>query len=702
MKQIILNIAAVALLALPLQAQVDRSKAPAPGVAPTIQLGDFSTFELSNGLKVIVVENHKRPTLSLQLSIDRDPSLENENAGFIGLAGQLLSTGTTNRTKAQLDEEIDFLGASLSTGSSGIYASTLVKHTDKMMGLMTDVLFNPAFDADQLEKLKKQTISGLSANKEDANAIANNVSNVLNYGKKHPYGEIETEESIETITVDMCKEFYNTYFKPNVSYLVIVGDITTENAKTLAQTYFGKWVSGAVASRTYQLPKAPNGNHLAFVAKESAVQSVINVTYPINLKPGTTDVIAAKVMNSILGGGVFSGRLMQNLREDKAFTYGARSSIGTDKLVAEFSAGASVRNEVTDSSITEFLFELRRIATEKVDEADLQLVKNSMNGSFARSLESPQTIANFALNMERYDLPEDYYATYLQKLNAVTVDDVLAVAKKYIKPDNANIVVVGNIEEADKLAAFDSKGKVNYYDIYGKKTEAVNLKPVPEGVTKDKVLENYVIAITQSANLKKASKKLKKVKDLTVKSSIAVQGMELEMVSYQKAPNKYAMELKIGEMVAQRQAFNGTTGFSTSMQTGTKDLEGEMLEQIKRQATMNAELKLEELGFKTVLLGMEVGKEASYYVLEHTGPDGNKVKEYYDTISGLKFKTSSKVNNPDLGGEINTVNTYADYKDVQGILYPHAGSISGGPQSVDFKVVSIEVNTKLGDGLFEK
>jgi zinc protease len=702
MKHILLNIAAFAMLALPLQAQVDRSKAPAPGKAPKIQIGDYSKFELTNGLKVIVVENHKRPTLSIQLSVERDPMLEGENAGYVSLAGQLLSNGTTNRTKAEIDEAVDFLGANLSTSSTGMYVSTLVKHTDKMMDIMTDVLYNPLFSEEQLEKLKKQTISGLSANKEDASAIASNVSNVLNYGRKHPYGEIETEETVATVTAEMCKNYYNTYFKPNVAYLVIVGDITTDAAKVLAEKYFGKWERGDVASRTYQMPKAPNGNHVAFVAKEGAVQSVINITYPIDLKPGSSDIIAAKVMNSILGGGVFSGRLMQNLREDKAYTYGARSSIGSDKLVAEFSAGASVRNDVTDSSVTEFIYELRRMATEAVDAADLQLVKNSMNGSFARSLESSQTIASFALNMERYNLPNDYYATYLQKLNAVTVEDVMAAAKKYIKPDNANIVIVGNIEEADKLAGFDSKGKVNYYDIYGNKTEAVNLKPAPEGLTAEQVLETYILAITSTPNMKKAGKVLKKIKDMSMVSSLTVQGMALEMISYNKAPNKYAMEVKFGEMVAQRQGFNGETGFSTNMQTGTKDLEGDELAQMKVQAIMFPELDSEKSGYTAQLLGVEKGKGASNYVLELTLVNGNKIKEYYNVETGLKTKTSSKVDTGDAAGEISTVRTFGDYKEVNGVLFPHKGSISAGPQNFDFEVTSIEINTKLGDGLFEK
>ena len=702
MKNTLLYITFSLIFALPIQAQIDRSKAPEPAPAPEIQIGDYTKFELENGLKVIVVENHKRPTLNVRLTIERDPILEGEHAGFVSMAGELLGTGTTTKTKAEIDEAVDFLGASFSTYSTGMSAYMLTKHTDKMMDIMTDVLYNPSFSEEELNKLKKLTLSGIAAGKEDANAIASNVSQVLNYGKKHPYGEIETEESVESITVDMCKKYYDVYFKPNVSYLVIVGDITVEAAKKMAEQYFADWKKGDVPSRTYQKPTPPNGNHVAFVAKEGAVQSVINITYPINLKPGSSDAIPASVMNSVLGGGVFTGRLMQNLREDKGFTYGARSSISTDKLIGSFQAGASVRNEVTDSSVTEFLYELRRMATEKVDEESLQLVKNSMTGSFARGLESSQTIARFALNIERYNLPQDYYATYLKKLNAVDANEVMAVAKKYIKPDNANIIVVGNTDIADNLAQFDKNGKVNFYDIYGNKTERVNIKPAPEGLTAEKVLNDYILAMTQTSKLKKAEKKLKKVKDITTKSSISVQGLSLEMVSYAKQPNKYAMEVKMGETVIQRQAFDGEKGFMTNMQTGTKDLEGDLLEQMKRQSTMNAELKYDELGYQTKLLGQVTEEGKTYYVIEISDSKGNPSKEFYDAETKLKHKVISQVEDPTAGEKITNKRVFSDYKEVEGILYPHGGSISIGPNMVDFKITQIAVNTKISDNLFEK
>jgi len=445
-----------------------RSQAPTAGPAPKIQISEPEIFTLDNGLQVVVVENHKIPRVSFQLLLDNDPMLEGEFAGAASMAGQMLSKGTTTRTKAELDEEIDFIGARLSTNDNGLFAASLTKHVPKLLELMSDIVLNPAFPADELDKMKKQQLSSLTSEKDDPNAIARNVANALRYGKDHPYGEMMTEASVKNITLEKCKAYYNTYFKPNVAYMAVVGDITAAEAKVQLDKYLGDWKKGDVPTHTYDTPMQPDATQIAFVNKEGAVQSVISVTYPIDLKPGAPDAIPASVMNSILGGGVFSGRLMQNLREDKAYTYGARSSIRTNKLVGAFSAGASVRNEVTDSSIVQFIYELHQMRDTDVDAKDLSLVLNSMTGGFARSLERPETLARFALNTIRYDLPKDYYATYLEKLNAVTVADVKAMSMKYIKPENAYILVVGNQDEvAGKLGQFGSSGQVDFYDTEG-------------------------------------------------------------------------------------------------------------------------------------------------------------------------------------------------------------------------------------------
>ncbi|MEM6725744.1 MAG: insulinase family protein [Bacteroidota bacterium] len=194
-----------------------RAQAPKPGEAREIKIGTYETFKLDNGLTVILVENHKIPRISWQLSLDYDPILEGEKAGYTSMAGDLLMSGTENRTKAELDEAVDFLGASLSAGAGGMFASSLTRHSQTVLELMTDVLYNPTFPEAEFEKLKTQTLSGIQSSKDDPNTISANVGDKLNYGGDHPYGELVTEETVNNISVDDCKAFYNNYYRPNIA-----------------------------------------------------------------------------------------------------------------------------------------------------------------------------------------------------------------------------------------------------------------------------------------------------------------------------------------------------------------------------------------------------------------------------------------------------------------------------------------------------
>ncbi|MGB1121293.1 MAG: M16 family metallopeptidase, partial [Saprospiraceae bacterium] len=188
--------------------KLDRSKMPKPGPAPKIQMGTYESFTLDNGLECIVVKNNKLPRVSFQYTLNIDPIMEKDKAGMQDMAGQMLSRGTKNRSKEKIDEEVDFIGATLNTYSTGIYASSLTKHSDKILELMADVLLNPTFPEEELEKVRTQTLSGLASAKNDPSAISGNVANVLRYGKTHPYGEIATEETVKNITPEDLKSYY--------------------------------------------------------------------------------------------------------------------------------------------------------------------------------------------------------------------------------------------------------------------------------------------------------------------------------------------------------------------------------------------------------------------------------------------------------------------------------------------------------------
>lgn len=665
-----------------------RAQAPAAGEARKIEIGDYESFVLDNGLRVIVVENHKIPRVSYQLFIDRGPVQEGELAGLSSLAGSLLSRGTTTRTKAQIDEEVDFVGGSVSSSAQGGFASGLTRHSETVLSVFADVMLNPSFPEEEFEKLKFQTISGLQSQKDSPDAISANVSGAMVYGKDHPYGEITTEQTVTNTTVDDCRNYYRKYFVPNNTYLVVVGDITTAKAKKQAETYFGKWARGEAQKQTFPVPAAPEKTQVHFVDKAGAVQSVVNITYPVDLHPASPDVIPSRVMNTILGSG-FSGRLFRNLREDKAYTYGAYSSLNTDEVVGRFSASASVRNVVTDSAVTEFLYELNTIRNEEVTDSELELAKNFIAGNFARSLESPETVASFALNTFRYNLPQDYYATYLERLQKVTKADVLAMARKYVRPDKAHIVVVGNQDEvSQKLGVFDQMdGKVDYYDIYAnKKPDAPAAEITVSG--KD-VVAAYIKAIGGEATVRA-------VTSLVMESTMNVPGMgEMTVSTKQMAPNKLSMTMGMTGMTLMRQVFDGEKGYAEQM--GQRQMiEGDDLNRMKNEAMIFEELEYFNDAYTLEVKGVdEIRGEQAYRVVVN-GPGGAST-HYFSVASGLKLR-SVKLD-PQSGDTATT--DYGDYREVNGVKVPHTSTITGmAPFPLEMKATLVEVNAAIDPSVF--
>jgi len=623
-----------------------------------------------------------------------EPSLEGDKAGLSQIASTIMRRGTSSMTKAELDEAVDFIGGSLSSSTNGIFASSLTKHQDKILSLMTDMLYNPTFPEEELGKIKTQTLSNLESLKTNPDAVAANIRSRVLYGENHPYGEVQTVDHVNAINVADLKSYYQNYYVPSNAYLIMVGDIDKAGAMSIANEYFGKWKGS--------MPKPPGRRvipkyddcQVSFGHKEGAVQSVINIASAFNLKPGAPDVIPASVMNAILGGG-FSSRLMQNLREDKAYTYGSRSSFRSNPVTASFNASASTRSEVTDSSIVQMLYELGRMRTEPVGEKELTSIKNYMTGGFARSLESPQTIARFAYNIARYNLPKDYYQTYLQKLNAVTSADVMAMAKKYLNPETMSIVVVGNKDDvADKLSVFDADQKVTFYDAFANVME-VKDSPLPKNLTGEQIVSNYISAIGGQSEIDM-------IKTLYMKSTTNAMGMDIVAETYNKG-GKSAMKMSSGAMVLQDQKFNGTQLVMASMGQEQVITEGAALEDARRSASIVEQSLYMDGATQMDLKSTEDVDGTQAYRVVVTRNDGSSVTEYYSVADGLLIRASETNETPQ--GAITMTTDYSDYKAVGGVMLPHVISIAGalpGGAVMKLSVEETKVNEDMADSLFEK
>lgn len=663
--------------------EVDRTAPPKPGPAPVIKIGDPEAFTLPNGLKVYVVTNRKLPQVSATLTIDRDPILEGSKAGVVNLAGQLMRSGTTKMNKVQLDEAIDFLGGSISSGSTFVAGNSLTPNFTKLFALMADVALRPAMNATELEKIRVQTLSGLKQQLENPDAISANVSSMLLYGKNHPYGEIETEASVKSIGVADVKKYYATYWKPNIAYLVFVGDITLAQAKTLATQYFGAWAKGNVPASQHPVVLPPAKTYIAIVDRPSSVQSVINISTPVNLKPGAEDAIAASLTNTILGGG-FSSRLNQNLREKNAFTYGANSSLQNDKLIGKFEAGASVRTEKTDSAVGQFMYELNRIGNSAPADSEVTSLKNYMSGGFARRLENPATIANYALNVARFNLPKDYYRNYLTTLYGTSPQQVQSVGNKYISSQPMLVTIVGNAKAMGDLSKY---GEVKYFDALGNPVAAPVVKKVDGGLTSEAILKKAAMAVG-------SDEAVAAVKDISLAGNVEVMGQKVDYAQKHILPGSYSAKLLMNGMAVMSETKKAEQ-FEKTMQGQNADIDGAAKDEMSAKASFFEErYMLATPGYKFSLNGIEAidGKDA--YVVAITSPGGKSSTSYYDVATGLKVQDVSQADGGPMG-KLTQTTRYLEYKTVEGIMVPVKISVDLGV----FKQAITINDVKLNQGL---
>lgn len=684
MKTKFLYIITLFFLSVSVTAQIDRSVQPKPGPAPTINLGKPQTFDLKNGLKVIIVENHKLPRVSASLTIDNGPILEGEKAGVSSLLSSLLGSGTVNISKDDFNEEVDYLGASISFGSQSARMNSLSKYFPRVLELMADAAQNPVFNQEDFDKEVALLQDGIKSGEKSVDIIAGRIQGLLAYGKNHPYGEFSTKETVENVTLADIQNFYNTYFKPNNAYLIVVGDVNFKEVKKLISKKFGKWKKGTLPA--YEIPAVSNAASLEidFVDMPNAVQSNVAVLSTTELKMSNPDFFAVKLTNYILGGGG-EGRLFLNLREDKGYTYGSYSSIGTDEKTATlFKASAQVRNMVTDSAAVEIIKEIKKIRDTKVTDEELSVAKAAYTGSFVRNVEKPQTVAGFALNIEKNNLPADFYQNYLNNLNAVTVEDIQSVAQKYFSADNARIVIVG--KAVDVIPNLEKTSyKINYFDTKGNKTEKPELtKPIPAGVTKQTVIDAYFNAIGG----------VDKIKSLT--STLVTYEAEamgsIVLSTEKRIAEKYANEMSMGGNVVAKIIMT-----KDAVTMNKQPLPPAMASEMNYTLGTFSEIGL-LANENSVLTGIENIEGKDMYVISTKG-EIVSTAIYFDVETGLKTKEAQTITMQ--GKSQNQESSFSDYQDFNGVKFPATKSGNLGAQVVTFKLIDAKINEGVSENDFQ-
>jgi zinc protease len=430
----------------------DRSQRPKPGKNPIINVPAYWTENLANGIEVIGAKNDEIPTVTLLFTIKGGHLLEAsvpEKSGVSSLMTSLMNESTQNFTSEELSSELNKIGSSISISSGGeeinIYVSSLVKHLDKTISLLEEKMFRPKFAADEFERIKKRQIESIKNSGTQPSYIASTVYNQLIYGKDNikSIPSSGTTETVANITLDDVKAFYAKNFSPTVTNLVVVGDVNKDQIMPKL-SFLNKWEKKAVT-----LPELKTNNKIEqttiyLVNVDKAAQSEIRIGYLTNLTyDATGEYYKVGLMNYNLGGA-FNSRINLNLREDKGYTYGARSGFGASRYPGVFTASAGVRANATDSSVVEFVKEITNYRNDGITAEELAFLKSSIGQRDARAYETPFQKANFLSNIIDYDLEKDFVSKQQRILSELTEKEIDALARKHLPIERMNIVVVGD------------------------------------------------------------------------------------------------------------------------------------------------------------------------------------------------------------------------------------------------------------------
>ena len=675
--------------------QVDRSQIPPSGPDPEIKLGQPYEYELTNGLKLIIVENNKLPRASVSLFIDSQSYSSDGKTGIGSITSSLLGKGTKNISKDDFIEEIDFMGSTLALYTTGAYGSSLSKYFPRLLELLADGLLNPVFDLEEFTKEKERLLESIKENEKNVRTIASRVGDIIIYGKNHPNAEYTSESSINNISFDDLEVYFKKRFIPNNAYMVIIGDVNAEETKDRIVGLFSKWEKGKIITEDITVNSSFEQTEIHFIDMPNAIQSEIRFQNLIDMRKSNPDYISLLVANRILGGEPES-RLESKIREDKGYAYYARSNFGSNKYASTtFNAFTSSRAEVTDSSVVELLSEIDKIKKIKVGDQELSDIKAAYFGDFVRESESPSTIAQYSVDIKIEELDNDYYKNFIRNVNQVSADDIIKVSNKYFNTNQGAIIIAGKGSELiDKLENLSYDGKkinINYYDTSGKIVDKPDYS-VDSNITAEGIINRYINLIGGKENLEEVqSIELKGSADLNMQG----QSFKLEFYSLKNNQNQSISTVSAGGMQVQKSVFNKDQGYNVV--NGQKIiLSEEELEQALTDSNLFSELSYDYEIVK--LVGSSTIDNQKVYEIKIS--DNNT--EYYSIETGLKVK---EVENQLIdGNQIIIETTIKEYQEVNGILIPSeinqvtpAVPIPGG---ISIKFNTIELNVESSDSDF--
>jgi zinc protease len=470
---VVISLASVASLA---QQPLDRTKVPPPGPNPVLQVPVWTKAQLNNGATLIVSERHSLPLISFTITIvgGANQFEAADKRGVAAMTSSMLTEGTTTKTGDQLSNALQLLGTSINTNVGGeegaIGFVSTATNFEPTLAILADMMLNSTFPADGLERLRGRTLVNLTQARDQPTVVSAQVFAKVLYGSGHPYGQRPTETSVKAITRDDIVAFQKAYFQPGRAIITVVGDTTAAKAKAVVEKGLSAWTK-AGEKPAFNYPKLPELQpaKIYLVDKPGAAQSVVNIGLP-GPPRNTPDYFALLVLNTILGGQ-FQSRLNANIREQKGYSYGVNSVFGFGKGPGAFRAGGSIFSGKTDAALIEFMKELKGIAGDRpITDEELQTAKDNLIQGLPARFASVAAISNSITTLAVQGLPDDYYQNYAKNVSAITKDDLLRVAKKYIDLDHLAIVIVGDRSTVEASLKATNIAPITILDIDGNPT----------------------------------------------------------------------------------------------------------------------------------------------------------------------------------------------------------------------------------------
>ena len=461
----------------------DRSVKPTPGTAPLVQVPDYWRANFENGIQLIGTESNEVPTVNVQLYIKGGHELDAndpQKAGLASLTAALMNESTQNYSSEEISEELRLVASSISVSGGRsetvVGVSTLSKNLTRTMELLEEILYRPAFTEEDFNRVKQQQLESIRASYQNPAAVASQIYSRLLYGDEHIYSVPTSglEETVSRITVEDVRAFYESYMSPEITEVVVVGDISEEEALS-SLAFLNNWETKNVEMPDLPEPKPGDYTKVYLMDKVGAPQSEIRIGYVSDMTyDATGEYFKTSLMNYSLGGA-FNSRINLNLREDKGWTYGARSGFSGNDRGSQFTASAGIKASATDSAVVEFIKEIKGFQENGITDDELNFMRNSIGQRDARRYETPFQKAGFLGNIIRYDLDGSYVDKQAEIIQSITREEINALARKYLNTDNAYILVVGDgASNRDKLKALG-------YEVVDVTEKGDIIEPVQEG-----------------------------------------------------------------------------------------------------------------------------------------------------------------------------------------------------------------------------